>query len=107
MAAERLVSFFAADPQPAGLAFPALTPREMEILGLIPLGLTNASIATHLILSPNTVRNQASTICSRLQVASRNEAIIAARSAGLGCEPPSRRAAEERKLPPQTMHGPI
>ncbi len=78
--AERLVHFFAnpsvkqtADP------FPELTPREREVLDLIAQGLTNHAIAERLVLSPKTIRNQVSTIFSKLQVASRGEAIVKAR----------------------------
>jgi hypothetical protein len=40
--------------------------------------------AERLVLSPKTVRNQVSTAFSKLQVASRAEAIVRAREAGLG-----------------------
>ena len=84
-AAERLIKFFAAAPQDAvAPAFPDLTPREREILNLIAQGLTNTAIAERLVLSPKTVRNQVSTVFSKLQVASRAEAIVRAREAGLG-----------------------
>ena len=64
--------------------FPELTPREREVLDLLAQGLTNNAIAEKLVLSPKTVRNQVSTIFSKLQVASRSEAIVKAREAGLG-----------------------
>ena len=84
-AAERLIKFFAAGPKDAATpAFPDLTPRELEILSLIAQGLSNTAIAERLVLSPKTVRNQVSTVFSKLQVASRAEAIVRAREAGLG-----------------------
>lgn len=84
-AAERLIKFFAAAPRDAvAPAFPELTPRELEILSLVAQGLTNAAIADRLVLSPKTVRNQVSTILSKLQVADRAQAIVRAREAGLG-----------------------
>ena len=64
--------------------FPDLTPREGEILELLAQGLTNAAIAEKLVLSPKTIRNQVSNVFSKLQVATRSEAIIKAREAGLG-----------------------
>ncbi len=64
--------------------FPELTPREREILELLAQGLTNTAIAEKLVLSPKTIRNQVSNIFSKLQVASRSEAIVKAREAGLG-----------------------
>ncbi len=83
--AEQMMYFFRRgekkrDPDP----FPELTPREREILELLAQGLTNNAIAEKLVLSPKTIRNQTSTIFSKLQVASRNEAIVKAREAGLG-----------------------
>jgi RNA polymerase sigma factor (sigma-70 family) len=65
-------------------AFPELTDREREILGLIAQGLTNTAIAEQLVLSAKTVRNHVSNIFGKLQVAGRAEAIIRARDAGLG-----------------------
>lgn len=81
--AQRLSHFFAQSSTQAVAAFPDLTPRERDILKLIAQGLTNAAIADRLSLSPKTVRNQVSTIFSKLQVVDRAEAIIKARDAGL------------------------
>ena len=64
--------------------FPELTPREREVLGLIAGGLGNAAIAGRLGLATATVANHVSSIFAKLQVASRAEAIVRARSAGLG-----------------------
>jgi DNA-binding NarL/FixJ family response regulator len=85
--ARRLIQYFGA-PQPAAtpLAFPDLTEREREILGLIAEGYTNTAIAERLGLSPKTVRNHVSAIFGKLQVADRAEAISRARAAGLGPE---------------------
>jgi len=80
---ERLIQYFSRNSQIPG-PFPELTDREREILTLLAQGLTNAAIAERLVLSPKTVRNQVSEIYSKLQVASREEAIIRARDAGLG-----------------------
>mgnify|MGYP000085353150 CR=1 FL=1 len=63
--------------------FPQLTPREREILGLIAAGRSNAEITSHLVLSPKTVRNHVSSVFSKLDVATRAEAIVLAREAGL------------------------
>ncbi|MDX1616779.1 MAG: response regulator transcription factor [Candidatus Promineifilaceae bacterium] len=83
--AERVLAYFARPPAAAEPAepFPELTPREREVLELIGQGYTNNAIAEQLVLSPKTVRNQVSTIYSKLQVAGRAEAIIKAREAGL------------------------
>lgn len=71
-------------PRPDQAAFPELTPREREVLDLIAAGLGNAAIAARLGLAPATVGNHITSIFGKLQVASRAEAIIRARSAGLG-----------------------
>ncbi|MGP3963637.1 response regulator [Nonomuraea sp. 3N208] len=71
-------------PQPPGEPFPELTRREREVLDLIAAGHGNASIGTRLSLAPKTVGNHISSIFAKLQVASRAEAIIRARDAGLG-----------------------
>jgi DNA-binding NarL/FixJ family response regulator len=65
-------------------AFPDLTEREREILGLIALGKSNTEIAEELVLSPKTVSNHVSNIFSKLQVVDRAQAVLRARQAGLG-----------------------
>lgn len=82
--AEQMMAFFARGGREKAEPFPELTPREREVLELLAQGLTNTAIAEKLVLSPKTVRNQVSNIFSKLQVASRSEAIIKAREAGLG-----------------------
>lgn len=64
--------------------FPELSERELEILDLIAAGADNEQIARRLSLSVKTVRNHASNIYLKLQVADRAGAIVAARDAGLG-----------------------
>jgi DNA-binding NarL/FixJ family response regulator len=81
--ASRLINYFAAPP-PAATPFPQLTTREVEILRLLTEHLTNPEIADRLGLTTKTVRNHVSNIFSKLQVASRAEAISTARQAGLG-----------------------
>jgi DNA-binding NarL/FixJ family response regulator len=66
------------------VAFPQLTPREREVLELIAAGLGNAGIGSKLGLATATVGNHITSIFAKLQVASRAEAIVRARSAGLG-----------------------
>ena len=65
-------------------AFPELTDRERELLGLIAQGYKNADIAARLVLSSKAVRNHVTNILSKFQVADRAEAIVRAREAGLG-----------------------
>ncbi len=83
--AGRLMDYFAhPHVAPANpIVFSKLSERELEVLTLIAQGLANPAIAERLVLSPKTVRNYISEIFSKLQVASRAEAIIRARDAGL------------------------
>jgi DNA-binding NarL/FixJ family response regulator len=83
--AQRLIRYFSAPPPSTpARAFPELTERERDVLGLIAKGLSNTAIAERLVLSPKTVRNLVSSVFSKLQVADRAEAIIRARDAGMG-----------------------
>jgi DNA-binding NarL/FixJ family response regulator len=83
--ATRLMAFFSSlAPTAPADAFPELTEREREVLDLIAKGHNNTEIASHLVLSPKTIRNHVSNIFSKLQVADRAQAIILARDAGLG-----------------------
>lgn len=81
--AHRLIHYFSTLEKTPSPVFPELTDREREVLTLIAQGNTNTAIAERLVLSSKTVRNHVSTIFSKLQVASRAEAIIRARDAGL------------------------
>jgi DNA-binding NarL/FixJ family response regulator len=61
-----------------------LTPREHQVLELVAQGLDNEEIAIKLRISEKTVRNQVSTILSKLEVSSRAQAVARARDAGFG-----------------------
>ena len=61
----------------------ALSPREIEVLGLITLGRTNAEIATQLSLSERTVHRHVSNILAKLNVRSRTAAAAYAVQHGL------------------------
>jgi DNA-binding NarL/FixJ family response regulator len=84
--ADRVLAFFSS----AGLRgtaatpFPQLTDREREVLDLVARGCDNATIARRLFLSDKTVRNHVSACLTKLQVASRAEAVALARDGGLG-----------------------
>jgi LuxR family maltose regulon positive regulatory protein len=60
-----------------------LSEREMEVLDLLAQRLTNKEIARRLDISPLTVRNHTSSIYSKLQVASRKQAVAQAQLLGL------------------------
>lgn len=83
--ASRLIDFFsAARPAVPRETFPTLTARERELLHLMAGGASNGQIAHLLSLSTKTVANYVSNVLAKLQVASREEAILRAHEAGLG-----------------------
>jgi DNA-binding NarL/FixJ family response regulator len=68
----------------ANRPFPALTPREVEILDKIARGLHNDAIAARTGLSIKTVQNNVSAILLKLGARDRAHAVALARDAGLG-----------------------
>lgn len=81
--ARRVAEYFSGRLSPEAV-FPGLSDRERQTLDLLAQGLSNKDIATRLYLSEKTVRNYVSDIYTKLQVASRAEAVVKARQAGLG-----------------------
>ena len=85
--ARRIVDFYAgggAADSAEQRAFPDLTPRERDVLGLLAEGCRNHEIGRRLEMSEKTVRNHVSQILSKLQVPDRTAAALRARDAGLG-----------------------
>jgi two-component system, NarL family, response regulator YdfI len=62
------------NPQPASLAEP-LTPREVEVLGMLAEGQSNKSIAHRLGISEHTVKFHVTSIMGKLNAGSRTEAV--------------------------------
>ena len=83
--AERVITYFKGvrTPQATARLFPQLTERERDILSRIAMGHENNEISRELNISIKTVRNHASNIFTKLQVAHRAQAIVMAREAGL------------------------
>jgi DNA-binding NarL/FixJ family response regulator len=81
--ARRMGHFFTAGRDGDAHPFPELTTREREVLDLIATGTANNDIASALGLSEKTVRNNVSNIFTKLGVATRAQAIVTAREAGL------------------------
>ena len=53
-----------------------LSERESEILALITQGLTNAEVAAHTFLTPNTVKSYIRTLYRKIEVTSRTKAVL-------------------------------
>jgi NarL family two-component system response regulator LiaR len=60
-----------------------LTPREIEILGLIASGLSNREIAARLFVSENTVKTHSSRLFDKLGAKRRTQAVQFGKAAGL------------------------
>jgi DNA-binding NarL/FixJ family response regulator len=84
----RLVERFAgqqpalASPQAEG-DLSALTPRELEVLGLIARGLSNSELASALTVSEATVKTHVARILTKLQLRDRVQAVVLAYETGL------------------------
>ncbi|MDX6440002.1 MAG: hypothetical protein QOF45_2585 [Gaiellaceae bacterium] len=65
-----------------------LSPRELEVLHLTSLGLTNAEVASRLSVSVHAVKFHLAAIYRRLGVANRTEAAFLYLRAGIGVDSP-------------------
>ncbi len=86
-ATKSLIARFLASPcsenRPAPGALAALTGREREIVAMVAGGLSNDEIATHLVVSPSTVKTHINRAMVKLGVHDRAQLVIIAYETGL------------------------
>ena len=74
-------------PRPAApevhFGLDALTPRELEVLGLVGAGMSNSDIAQRLVLSTATIKTHVHRCMSKLTLNSRAQAVVFAYETGL------------------------
>jgi DNA-binding NarL/FixJ family response regulator len=71
-----------ARPADGGLA-DTLTPRELEVLGLVQLGRSNREVAEVLFISRGTVKRHIENIMAKLGVSDRTQAVVRALQLGI------------------------
>ena len=67
----------------ADLAVDSLTPRELEVLGLMQVGCTNRESAVRLFISGGTVKRHVENIIAKLGVSDRTQAVVRALELGV------------------------
>jgi DNA-binding NarL/FixJ family response regulator len=82
----RLIAEFARQPTSIGqrsTELADLTPRKVEVLGLIARGLSNAEIGEHLVVSLATIKTHVGHLLAKLEARDRAQLVIVAYESGL------------------------
>jgi len=82
----RLIEEFAQRPDPSAASLApvdGLTERELEVLALVAKGLSNAEIATELIMSPATAKTHVSRLLTKLDARDRTQLVMIAYETGI------------------------
>ena len=82
------------EDQAKPFAHPALSKRQLEILGLLAEGKTNTEIARAISRSPHTIKLHVSTILRQLNVKSRTQAAVLASAILKDARPVARKKTE-------------
>jgi DNA-binding NarL/FixJ family response regulator len=84
---KRLIEAYVSQPEQGAVATPEgldeLSPRELEVLGLVARGSNNREIAEALYLSPLTVKTHVSKILMKLRARDRVQLVVIAYQAGI------------------------
>lgn len=92
IATRALIGTFLDRPQRSDSAAPQrlqlLTPRELEVLSLVAMGLTNDELAQHLVVSPLTAKTHVNRAMTKLGARDRAQLVVIAYESGLMQRPP-------------------
>jgi len=92
IATRALIGTFLDRPQRSDTASPErlqlLTPRELEVLSLVAMGLSNDELAQHLVVSPLTAKTHVNRAMTKLGARDRAQLVVIAYESGLMQRPP-------------------